>query len=108
MSPQNGHIRCEAKSPAWRSILRSFRSDAANKASRLRRPARNGCGAKDMVETPPYEELCKLKHVTSHPVDSVQDCSLQTKSTDSSPGSIRGHSKPASEQYRPAILVSCA
>jgi hypothetical protein len=41
-----------------------------------------------MVETPAYEELCKIKHVTSHPIDSVQDCSLQTKSTDSSPESI--------------------
>ncbi|HWY04272.1 MAG TPA: hypothetical protein VNX60_11420 [Candidatus Acidoferrum sp.] len=50
MSPQNGHIRCEAKSPSRASIFSNFRREAAMKARNLRRLARNGCEVKDMVE----------------------------------------------------------
>ena len=52
MSPQNGHIRCEAKSPSRASIFSDFRREAAMKARNLRRLARNGCElkGKDMLE----------------------------------------------------------
>ena len=50
MSPQNGHIRCAAKSPSRASIFSDFRREAPMKARNLRRLARNGCGAKAMVE----------------------------------------------------------
>jgi hypothetical protein len=49
MSPQNGHIRCEAKSPSRAFMLSNLRSDAARKACKERRLARNGCGAKDIL-----------------------------------------------------------
>ena len=50
MSPQNGHIRCEAKSPSRASIFSNFRREAAMKARNLRRLARNGWEVKDMME----------------------------------------------------------
>ena len=50
MSPQNGHIRCEAKSPSRASIFSNFRREAATKARNLRRLPRNGCAVKDLVE----------------------------------------------------------
>jgi hypothetical protein len=48
-SPQNGHIRWEAKSPACASIFKNFLSEALRKARRLRRLATSGCGEKDML-----------------------------------------------------------
>ena len=51
MSPQEGHIRCEAKSPSWGSIFRNFLKEAARKARRLRMRGRNGCDMDVMDKT---------------------------------------------------------
>jgi len=50
MSPQNGHIRCEAKSPSWGVIPSDFLSHAAMKARRLRTRPRNACAREVMAE----------------------------------------------------------
>jgi hypothetical protein len=43
MSPQNGHIRREVKSPSRGAILNHFRSEAPMKARRVRTRTRKGC-----------------------------------------------------------------
>jgi hypothetical protein len=59
MSPQNGHIRCEAKSPSRGAIFNNFLREAAMKARRLRTRTRNGCSTGSMVELLCF--LCRPK-----------------------------------------------
>jgi hypothetical protein len=51
MSPQNGHTRCDAKSPSCASILSIFLSEAAMKASRLRTRTRSACMTVSIVDS---------------------------------------------------------
>jgi hypothetical protein len=52
MSPQNGHIRCETKSPSRGCILNHFRTDAPMKARRVRIRTKNGRRTQSMTELP--------------------------------------------------------
>jgi hypothetical protein len=50
MSPQNGHMRCDAKSPTFGCIFTSFLMDAAMQLRSRRRRARNGCRTGSMLK----------------------------------------------------------
>jgi hypothetical protein len=69
MSPQNGHMRCDAKSPSFGSMLDNLLRDAAMKERRRRTRMRNGCSTGSMLMFQvPYD-------CTPKSANSVQDCS---------------------------------
>lgn len=61
MSPQNGHIRCDVKSPSRGPIPNNFLPDAATKARKRRTPARNACRSVRTAETSRFSNRSRTR-----------------------------------------------